>query len=99
LYLCIIELFIYIYLLFKMSFNKLISFQVYNNDKNNNLSYEIKILEKPVNICYLGAGYVGGTSGSVMAYKCPEDMVKVTICDTFEEKIKEWNSDKVCILN
>jgi len=57
----------------------------------------IKKLEKPINICYIGAGYVGGTSGSVMAYKCPEYKVKVTICDTSDEKIKAWNSDKLPI--
>jgi len=54
-------------------------------------------LERPINICYIGAGYVGGTSGVVMAYKCPEDKVKVTICDTCETKINAWNSDKLPI--
>jgi len=67
-----------------------------NND-NKKRSIEIVQLEKPINICYIGAGYVGGTSGSVMAYKCPEYKVKVTICDTSDEKIKAWNSDKVYI--
>jgi len=56
-------------------------------------------LERPINVCYIGAGYVGGTSGAVMAYKCPEDRVKVTICDTCETKINSWNSDKVFIYN
>ncbi|KAL6612268.1 UDP-glucose dehydrogenase [Neocallimastix sp. 'constans'] len=54
-------------------------------------------LERPINVCYIGAGYVGGTSGAVMAYKCPEDRVKVTICDTCETKINSWNSDKLLI--
>jgi len=65
------------------------------NLKNFYNSTERDQLEKKINICYIGAGYVGGTSGAVMAYKCPIDKVKVIICDTSEEKIKAWNSDNV----
>ncbi|KAG4102875.1 hypothetical protein H8356DRAFT_1647940, partial [Neocallimastix lanati (nom. inval.)] len=54
-----------------------------------------KYLNRPLNVCYIGAGYVGGTSSSVMAYKCPEDEVIVTVCDVDSEKINSWNSDNV----
>ncbi|OUM59289.1 hypothetical protein PIROE2DRAFT_21261 [Piromyces sp. E2] len=60
------------------------------------IGHDVK-LKKLINICYIGAGYVGGTSGAVMAYKCPEDKVKVTICDTCESKINAWNSEKLPI--
>lgn len=39
----------------------------------------------------LGAGYVGGTTCSVIAYYNPD--VEVYIYDLNEEKIKAWNSD------
>jgi UDPglucose 6-dehydrogenase len=45
------------------------------------------------NICCLGAGYVGGPTCSVMAWKCPD--IKVTVVDKSEDRIKEWNSDKL----
>ncbi|KAL6612276.1 UDP-glucose dehydrogenase [Neocallimastix sp. 'constans'] len=54
-------------------------------------------LKRPLNVCYIGAGYVGGTSSSVMAYKCPEDEVIVTVCDVDSEKINSWNSDNLPI--
>ncbi|OUM69270.1 hypothetical protein PIROE2DRAFT_65831 [Piromyces sp. E2] len=54
-------------------------------------------LDTPINVCYIGAGYVGGSSSAVMAYKCPEDMVTVTVCDISSEKIDAWNSDKLPI--
>jgi len=60
---------------------------------------KVSSLKSPINICYIGAGYVGGTSSAVMAYKCPEDMVTVTVCDISSEKIDSWNSDKVNITN
>jgi len=76
--------------------NKMINYRNLNKNKLHN-SNEIIKSEEFINVCYIGAGYVGGTSGAVMAYKCPEDRVKVTICDTCQEKIKEWNSDKLPI--
>ncbi|ORX42451.1 nucleotide sugar dehydrogenase [Piromyces finnis] len=63
----------------------------------NTCSFGISPLETPINICFIGAGYVGGTSSAVMAYKCPENMVKVTVCDISHEKINAWNSDKLPI--
>ncbi|KAI9209152.1 UDP-glucose/GDP-mannose dehydrogenase family, NAD binding domain-containing protein [Polychytrium aggregatum] len=44
-----------------------------------------------VKICCIGAGYVGGPTCAVIAYKCPE--VKVTIVDINQNRIDQWNSD------
>jgi 16S rRNA G1207 methylase RsmC len=38
------------------------------------------------NICCLGAGYVGGPTCSVIAYKCPH--IQVTVVDKNEQRIK-----------
>lgn len=46
-------------------------------------------------ICCIGAGYVGGPTSSVIAYKCPNLMVYVV--DDNENKITKWNSDKLPI--
>tara|TARA_B100000519_G_C14234258_1_gene433959 strand:+ start:648 stop:2003 length:1356 start_codon:yes stop_codon:yes gene_type:complete len=42
-------------------------------------------------ICCLGAGYVGGPTMAMIAYKCPQ--VTVTVADINEERINAWNSD------
>ncbi|XP_060588415.1 UDP-glucose 6-dehydrogenase-like isoform X2 [Ruditapes philippinarum] len=42
-------------------------------------------------ICCIGAGYVGGPTCSVIAYKCPD--IKVTVVDLSKERISQWNSD------
>ncbi|CAG9828584.1 unnamed protein product [Diabrotica balteata] len=47
------------------------------------------------NICCLGAGYVGGPTCSVIALKCKD--IKVTVADLSEERIAQWNSDKLPI--
>lgn len=41
-------------------------------------------------ICCIGAGYVGGPTCSVIAYKCPN--IKVTVVDLSKERIAQWNS-------
>lgn len=46
-------------------------------------------------ICCIGAGYVGGPTCAVIAYKCPD--VKVTIVDINAERIAAWNSDSLPI--
>lgn len=46
-------------------------------------------------ICCIGAGYVGGPTCSVMAYKCPD--IKVTVVDRSFERIQQWNSEKLPI--
>ncbi|MCQ2975596.1 MAG: nucleotide sugar dehydrogenase [Bacteroidales bacterium] len=43
------------------------------------------------NICCIGAGYVGGPTMSVMAYKCPE--INITVVDLNAKRIAAWNSD------
>jgi len=42
-------------------------------------------------VCCIGAGYVGGSTATVIAFKCPE--VIVTVVDISKERIKAWNSD------
>ncbi|RIB16017.1 UDP-glucose/GDP-mannose dehydrogenase, partial [Gigaspora rosea] len=46
-------------------------------------------------ICCLGAGYVGGPTCAVIAYKCPH--IQVTIVDLNETRINAWNSDNLPI--
>ncbi|KAI8999463.1 UDP-glucose/GDP-mannose dehydrogenase family, NAD binding domain-containing protein [Gaertneriomyces semiglobifer] len=46
-------------------------------------------------ICCIGAGYVGGPTCSVIAYKCP--FIKVTIVDLNKSRIAAWNSDTLPI--
>lgn len=54
------------------------------------------ISDQPIKkICCIGAGYVGGPTSSVMALMCPD--VQVTVVDMNEEKIGQWNSDKLPI--
>lgn len=50
---------------------------------------------KVTHIGCLGAGYVGGTTCSVIAYYNPD--IKVYIYDINEERIKAWNSDTLPI--
>ena len=40
-------------------------------------------------ICCIGAGYVGGPTMAVIAFKCPE--IKITLVDKDEIKIERWN--------
>ncbi|CAI2170075.1 766_t:CDS:2 [Funneliformis geosporum] len=46
-------------------------------------------------ICCLGAGYVGGPTCAVIAYKCHD--IDVTIVDLNEARIAAWNSDNLPI--
>ncbi|KAF9925799.1 UDP-glucose 6-dehydrogenase 1 [Linnemannia zychae] len=48
-----------------------------------------------VNICCIGAGYVGGPSCAVIAYQCHD--IKVTIVDLNQARIDAWNSDHLPI--
>jgi len=45
------------------------------------------------NICCIGAGYVGGPTMSVLAYKCPD--IKVNVVDLNQDKINQWNDPDV----
>ena len=46
-------------------------------------------------ICCIGAGYVGGPTCSVIAYKCP--YIKVTVVDINQDRINQWNSEELPI--
>lgn len=46
-------------------------------------------------ICCIGAGYVGGPTCSVLAYKCPH--ITVTVVDLSQERIDQWNSNTLPI--
>ena len=42
-------------------------------------------------IACIGAGYVGGPTMAIIAYKCPD--IKVTVLDINEARINAWNGD------
>ncbi len=46
-------------------------------------------------ILCIGAGYVGGPTMAMIAFKCPK--YKVTVVDINEQRIKEWQSDDLPI--
>merc|ERR1711953_504544 len=46
-------------------------------------------------ICCIGAGYVGGPTCSVIAYRCPH--IKVTVVDINQDRIDAWNSESLPI--
>ncbi len=46
-------------------------------------------------ICCIGAGYVGGPTMAVIAFKAPD--IQVTVVDMNEARIAAWNSDKLPI--
>ncbi|UYV64372.1 UGDH [Cordylochernes scorpioides] len=50
---------------------------------------------KEMKICCLGAGYVGGPTCSVIAYKCPH--IRVEVVDLQQSRIDQWNSDHLPI--
>ena len=45
---------------------------------------------KNINICCIGAGYVGGPTMSVIADKCPN--ITVNVVDLNQERINAWNN-------
>jgi UDPglucose 6-dehydrogenase len=52
-------------------------------------------MEFEKNILCIGAGYVGGPTMAMIAYKCPQ--YKVVVVDVDKEKIKAWNSSTLPI--
>lgn len=50
-------------------------------------------MKKAINICCIGAGYVGGPTMAVIAQKCPH--IKVTVVDLNEERISAWNDENI----
>ncbi|KAK4310916.1 hypothetical protein Pmani_017550 [Petrolisthes manimaculis] len=58
-----------------------------------NLDSGISMVVK--NVCCIGAGYVGGSSCSVLAWKCPD--IHVHVVDVSHDTIKQWNSHNLPI--
>ena len=52
---------------------------------------------KPLRICCMGAGYVGGPTMSVLAQKCMDKNIVVTVVDLNGKMIDAWNSDNLPI--
>jgi len=50
-------------------------------------------MKKIKTICCIGAGYVGGPTMAVFAYKCPH--IKVIVVDSNPDKIAAWNTDEL----
>eukprot|EP00262_Sarcandra_glabra_P004152 TRINITY_DN15135_c0_g1_i1.p1 TRINITY_DN15135_c0_g1~~TRINITY_DN15135_c0_g1_i1.p1 ORF type:complete len:483 (-),score=29.94 TRINITY_DN15135_c0_g1_i1:61-1509(-) len=48
-----------------------------------------------VKICCIGAGYVGGPTMAMIAYKCPD--IVVVVVDIAVSRINAWNSDRLPI--
>src|SRR5688572_17785698 len=48
-----------------------------------------------MNICCIGAGYVGGPTMAMIAAKCPD--IRVTVVDVNSQRIAQWNSDELPI--
>ncbi|KAK1272016.1 UDP-glucose 6-dehydrogenase 5 [Acorus gramineus] len=48
-----------------------------------------------VKICCIGAGYVGGPTMAMIAYKCPD--IQVVVVDISTSRINAWNSDRLPI--
>ncbi|XGW19301.1 hypothetical protein V3C99_003269, partial [Haemonchus contortus] len=55
----------------------------------------IPVVEKVERITCVGAGYVGGPTCAMIAYKCPD--IQVTVVDMNMDKITQWNSDNLPI--
>jgi len=47
------------------------------------------------NILCIGAGYVGGPSMAMIAYKCPD--YRITVVDINSDRIDAWNSEELPI--
>ncbi|KAI1109111.1 nucleotide sugar dehydrogenase [Nemania sp. NC0429] len=59
--------------------------------RNGTLSARLEAARGRVrNICFIGAGYVGGPTAAVMAYHNPQ--IRVTVVDRDTARIRRWNS-------
>ena len=57
---------------------------------------EFSPISMPVSrVCCIGAGYVGGPTCSVMAFKCPD--IQVDVVDISQPRIDAWNSENLPI--
>lgn len=52
-------------------------------------------IQKVERVTCIGAGYVGGPTCAMIAFKCPD--IRVTVVDMNADKIKQWNSDSLPI--
>lgn len=52
-------------------------------------------IEQVRRICCIGAGYVGGPTMAVLAWKCPS--IQVNVVDANVNKIEQWNSENLPI--
>ena len=50
-----------------------------------------KKIKKRIQICCIGAGYVGGPTMAVIAQNCPD--YDITVVDINEQRINDWNGD------
>ena len=48
-------------------------------------------INKKINICCIGAGYVGGPTMSMIALKCQN--VSITVVDIDQKRINDWNNE------
>ncbi|KAE9546828.1 hypothetical protein FO519_009960, partial [Halicephalobus sp. NKZ332] len=55
----------------------------------------LKMVDKVQKITCVGAGYVGGPTCAMIAFKCPD--IQVTVVDMNKEKIDQWNTDQLPI--
>ena len=51
------------------------------------------MIKKIKKICCIGAGYVGGPTMAMIAFKCPD--IKVDVVDINSERIEKWNSENL----
>mmetsp|Transcript_222 Transcript_222/g.311 ORF Transcript_222/g.311 Transcript_222/m.311 type:complete len:475 (+) Transcript_222:52-1476(+) len=51
--------------------------------------------EWDLQICCMGAGYVGGPTMAIIAKMCPK--IRVVVCDISQNQIDKWNSDTLPI--
>ena len=61
-------------------------------DKNFFLT---KLNNIAMKICCMGAGYVGGPTMAVIAFKCPD--IQVSVFDVNQSRVDAWNSDDLPI--
>ncbi|VDN81845.1 unnamed protein product [Brugia pahangi] len=81
---------------FFISINVILAINVVINVQNLTVRSNIVVKYTEIqNIACVGAGYVGGPTCAMIAYKCPE--IRVTVVDMNAEKIKQWNSDHLPI--
>jgi UDP-N-acetyl-D-mannosaminuronate dehydrogenase len=67
----------------------------FTNSWHVNCFIYLDFTQKVTNICCIGAGYVGGPTCAMIAYKCPD--ITVNVVDKMPKRIEQWNSDNLPI--